>query len=134
MIIITSAEESGHDLVAVEAHYHITCYNKFRKQVQEIDNSGAGRPVDNAELNVFSLLCRWLETEGDAEIYPVKELNEQMAELDNGSDDIYSLKAFREKLKSHYGDHICFAYIGGSREEVACFRNMVVTANYLENL
>ena len=91
---------------------------------QEIDNSGDGRPVDDAKLNAFSLLCTWLETKGDAEIYSVKELYEQMAELDNGSDDIYSLKTFQEKLKSHYGDHIYFAYIGGSREEVACFRNM----------
>ena len=83
-----------HDLVAVEARYHITCYNKFRKQAQEIDNSGAGRPVDDAKLNAFSSLCRWLETEGDAEIYSVKELYEQMAELDNSSDDIYSSEAF----------------------------------------
>ena len=49
--------------------------------MQEIDNSGARRPVVDAKLNASSLLCGWLETEGDAEIYSVKELQEKLKSI-----------------------------------------------------
>ncbi|KAK6175982.1 hypothetical protein SNE40_014354 [Patella caerulea] len=113
-----------HDLVAVEARYHSRCYQKLLLANQSVNSDKAGRPVDENKQDSFLLLCSWLESEGDAEIFSIKELHRQMGELACEGSEIYSEKALRMKLKSHYGEHIYFAYIGGSREEVVCFRNM----------
>lgn len=38
--------------------------------------------------------------------------------------EVYIMKRLRQKLEEHYGEHVFFAQIGGSRTDVVCFRNM----------
>ena len=52
-----------HDLVASEAHYHITCIERFSLNKDQ-KSSIYGRPVCNIEQENFDILCKWLESEG----------------------------------------------------------------------
>ena len=109
------------DLVAVEARYHRSCYDSFLLPTK----SGCvkpGSPVDIEMSDSFQLICQWLETEGDADLYTIDELYNKMSELSAG--EIYTRKTLKEKLKIHYGDHVFFATMGGSRHDVLCFREM----------
>ena len=38
-----------------------------------------------------------------------------------GGDEVYTTKRLRQKLEEHYGDHIFFAKIGGSRKTSFAF-------------
>lgn len=111
------------DLVSVEARYHLRCYSNF--MAPDRLNRKSGRPVDDVMHESFLLLCAWLETEGDAELYTTTELHALLSELAGAGVEVYSEKRMSDKLKSHYGDHVYFAYMGGSRKEVVCFKNMV---------
>jgi hypothetical protein len=46
-----------------------------------------------------------------------------MSHLTNGQE-VYGEKYLRTKLEDHYGDHVFFARVGGSRKDVVCFQNM----------
>ena len=71
----------------------------------------------------FVALCLWLEDEAEMELYTLRELHAQMALLANG-EDVYSEKHLKNKLIEHYGNHVFFAQLGGTRKDVVCFRDM----------
>ena len=70
----------------------------------------------------FSNICEWLEEGADAELYRLKEVYDQMCEL-NGGAPTNSIKSLKQKLKDHYGDNLYFAEIAG-RSNVGCFKDM----------
>jgi len=55
----------------------------------------------------------------DCEIYSVKELPEKMLRFNKNG---YSLKSFREKLKSRFKEHVYYVKVNNS--ELVCFDNM----------
>ena len=81
-----------------------------------------GRPEDGNMMKRFQELCNWLDTEADAELYTVHELQSKMSELANG-ETVYGIKWLKQKLKDRYSDSIYFAEING-RSDVVCFRDM----------
>ena len=100
------------DLVQ-EARYHDDCRKRFTEA--EKDKSSIrprGRPKGLTEENNFEMLCQWLETEG--ELYSLVELHDKMKEFAQ-SDDIYSRKWFKTKIKEKYDDMIFFAEIVNGR-------------------
>ena len=84
----------------------------------EAQNKPKGRPVDENMLQLFEMLCIWLEVEADAELYTVTDI-----------DTVYSTKWLTTKLKEKYKDSLYFAEVNG-RSDVVCFSNMV---NYIAN-
>ena len=74
------------------------------------------------------MLCQWLESEADAELYTLAELHDKMTEFSGGSD-VYTPKRLKQKLHEHYEDFIFFAEVEG-RGNVLYFRNM---ASYIIN-
>ncbi len=73
-------------------------------------------------LYCFQMLCQWLESEADAELYTLTELHAKMVEFSGGLE-VYTLKRLKQKLYEHYEDFIFFAEVEG-RGNVLCFRNM----------
>ncbi|XP_065911780.1 uncharacterized protein [Dysidea avara] len=118
------------DLVAAEAIYHSNCYSRFllNKGNTLSTSSVLGRTKDREMLYWFQLLCHWLESDADAELYTLTELHAKMSEFSDGSD-VYTLKWLKQKLHEHYEDFIFFADVEG-RGTVLCFRNM---ASYIIN-
>lgn len=114
------------DLVAAEAVYHGDCLSRFSQQkdlkTPSITNKVVGRPVDQQMMKWFEMLCHWLESEGDAELYTLGEVHDKMKEL-SGESEVYTIKRLKQKLEEHYKECIFFAEVGG-RSNVVCFRNM----------
>lgn len=108
------------DLVAAEAVYHSACMSEFR----QIKGEGVtrGRPTAEKKMEAFESVCAWFESSCDSEMYSVQELYAKMCE--QSSDDIYSMKAFREKLKARYEDHVYFIPGTGCHSELICFKDM----------
>jgi len=79
-------------------------------------------------MHWFQVLCQWLESEADAELYTLAELHDKMTEFSGGLG-VYSHKWLKQKLNGHYGDFIFFAEVEG-RDNVLCFKNM---ARYIIN-
>ena len=79
-------------------------------------------------LHWFQMLCQWLESEADAELYTLAELHDKMTEFSGGLD-VYTPKRLKQKLHEYYKDFIFFAEVEG-RGNVLCFRNM---ASYIIN-
>ena len=88
------------DLVAVEARYHGSCYRDFTRPrpTSEDTQSSSHRPTDEAKNEYFDMLCQWLDTDGDAEIFSVEELWEKMCEL-AATIDVYGKKCLKARLK-----------------------------------
>ena len=118
------------DLVAAEAIYHTNCYSRFllNKEQNATTTNVLGRPQDKKMLHCFDLLCQWLKSNPDAELYTLTELHDKMIELSDGSE-VYSVKWLKQKLHEHYEDLIFFAEVDG-RGNVLCFKNM---ANFIVN-
>lgn len=60
------------DLVAAEAIYHVNCYTQFLlNKGKPFEATGVilGRPQDKGMLHWFHMLCHWLETKADAELF-----------------------------------------------------------------
>ena len=106
--------------VADETVYHKECLTRFMLNWPsfEAQNKPKGRPVDENVLQLFEMLCIWLEVEADAELYTVTD-----------TDTVYSTKWLTTKLKEKYKDSLYFAEVNG-RSDVVCFSNMV---NYIAN-
>ena len=106
--------------VADETVYHKECLTRFMLNWPsfEAQNKPKGRPVDENMLQLFEMLCIWLEVEADAELYTVTD-----------TDTVYSTKWLTTKLKEKYKDSLYFAEVNG-RSDVVCFSNMV---NYIAN-
>ncbi len=117
------------DLVAAEAIYHANCYSLFLLNKRNpLLSECVGRPVDKGMLQWFQMLCQWLESEADVELYTLPKLHAKMTEFASESE-VYSLKRLKKKLHEHYGDFIFFAEVEGCGT-VLCFRNM---ASYIIN-
>ena len=52
--------------------------------------------------------------EGEAELCTSEELHNKQSELGRGTD-VYTERRLKDKLKEHYGDHVFFATMVGSR-------------------
>ena len=117
------------DLVAAEAIYHSNCYTMFMLNKKATpETTVKGRPEDQDMRQWFDALCNWLESEGDADLYTLSELQAKMVEFSGGAD-VYSIKRLKQKLEDRYKEFIFFAEIEG-RSNVVCFRNM---ASYIIN-
>ena len=115
------------DLVAAEAIYHANCYSRclLNKGNSLSTECAPGRPKDTSMMHWFQMLCQWLESEADAELYTLAELHDKMIEFSGGSD-VYTPK---QKLHEYYEDFIFFAVVEG-HGNVLCFRSM---ASYIIN-
>ena len=116
------------DLVQEEAQYHDDCRVRFTVGTKSDSSTpkSKGRPNNSAQQQHFQRLCSWLETEG--EVYSVAELHEKMKEISQ-SDDVYTRKWLKTKLKEKYGEMIFFSEKQG-KADVICFRD---SAEYLIN-
>ena len=108
------------DLVAEEAVYHSSCRLSYNKRANETGRKG-GRPISQLKNDAFEKLCEWFEFEGNLDVYSLPELYAKMGE---DSTDIYSMKSFREKLKTRYNDHVYFVDASGSNPEMIGFKNI----------
>ena len=108
------------DLVAEEAVYHRTCFQKFLSNERECNP--VGRPFSVDSKNAFNKLCLWLESEASTNLLTLDELHGKMERFSE-SNEAYSTKWLIKKLKDRYSDHLCFAEID-SRKNVLRFKNM----------
>ena len=81
----------------------------------------AGRPENKQMMESFEDICEWLENYGDCELYTVRELHKMMDEKNSGN--VYSITAFRQKLKDRYQDHVYF-FSDTGRPYIVCFKDM----------
>ena len=81
------------------------------------------RPESESMSQWFAALCTWLEKDSSSELFTVKHLHKKMSASGKG-EEVYSEKHLRRKLKDHYGDHVLFASIRGSRQDIVCFKEM----------
>ena len=94
------------DLVQEEARYHDDCRAKFTsRKPEKVSSQQKGRPQNNIQQCNFEILCKWLKTEG--ELYSLLELYDKMKEVAN-SDEVYTRKWLKTKLKNKYGEEISF--------------------------
>ena len=87
----------------------------------------------NESAKSFEMLCEWLYSKCETEMMTLEDLETKMKEFSVGT--TYTKKWLKEKLKKHYGDHIYFTDIPGTRN-VVCFRNMIdyiICNNWNEN-
>ena len=64
------------------ARYRQVCVTK-RNCIPENKAKQAGRPFDGAMLDVFRMLCHWLEKEGDSELHTITEIRSKIRRLRN---------------------------------------------------
>ena len=93
------------DLVAEEAVYRRTCHQKFLSN--EGKSNQVDRPFNDDSNNAFNKLCLWLETEAGTDLLILDKLPEKMERFSE-SNEAYSTKWLKKKLKDHYSDHLCF--------------------------
>ena len=77
----------------------------------------------------FEMLCNWLESEGEADLYTLAELHSKMIEFSGGSHDVSSVKRLKQKVQDRYKDFVFFGEVE-RHSNVVCFRNM---ARYIIN-
>ena len=70
----------------------------------------------------FENVCNWLENSAESEVHDIKELYDKMLE-DNGGV-AYTFRAFKEKLKARYREHVHFVKPAGCKGELVCFNRM----------
>lgn len=80
-----------------------------------------GRPEDSGMMEAFENICEWLENCADCELQTVSDLHEKMTQANDGP--VYTLKSFRQKLKSRYKDHVYFVEDAGHCD-IVCFKDM----------
>ena len=71
------------------------------------------KTIDSTMMENFQRLCRWLEEEGDSELYTLSEVHSKMEELSKGSE-CYSTKSVKLKLAEHFGNTSIFSKVLGS--------------------
>ena len=73
--------QTYNDLIAEEAVYQRTCYQKF------LSNEGESNPVgmlfNDKSNNTFNKLCLWLESEAGTDLLTVDELQEKWKGFSN---------------------------------------------------
>lgn len=75
-------------LVSVEARYHNWCHGNCI--TSETLNRKSDRPVDDIMHEFILLLCAWLESEGDADLYTTTELHAILSEPAEAGSEEYS--------------------------------------------
>ena len=112
---------------------HDDCRAKFTSgKPEKVSSQQKVRPQNNIQQCNFEILCKWLETEG--ELYSLLELHDKMKELAN-SDEVYTRKWLKTKLKNKYGEEIFFAELQG-KTDVVCFRDsaeFIINDKWYEN-
>ena len=91
------------DLVAEEAVYHRTCFQKFLSNEGECNP--VGRPFSVNSNNAFNKLCLWLEKLASTNLLTLDELHEKMERFSE-SNEAYLTKWLIKKLKDRYSDHL----------------------------
>ena len=81
-------------------------------------------PFNVDSNSAFNKLCLWLESEASTDLLTLDELQEKMERFFE-SNEAYSTKWLKKKLKDRYSDHLLFAEING-RKNVLCFKNMTI--------
>ena len=111
-------EQSCIDLVAAEeAVYHSACMAEFIFNVVDV-RGATGRPSDTGMTESFDDICNWLETSSGL-FTTIQEQHEKMQKENNGIG--YTVKAFREKLKTRYKEHVYFVEEKGRICELVYF-------------
>lgn len=109
---------AANDLVAFEARYHMKCRENFKKFSPQLT---PGRPLNQEKETHFDRLCEWLESE--VEVYSLAEIHTKKTELSQNSEDVYSKKWLKTKLKKRYGDHVRFVESEG-KSSMVCLENI----------
>ena len=94
----------------------------------EGESNPVGRPFNVDSNTAFNKLCLWLESEAGTDLLTLDKLQEKMERFSE-SNEAYSTRWLKKKLKDRHSDHLYFAEING-RKNVVCFKNM---ANYITN-
>ena len=119
-----------HDLIAAEARYHKSCYDRFRKKLprksEDPQMISQGRTVNKTKFQDFDKLCHWLESEG--ELHSLLDIQNKLIEI-AGCEDVYDTIWIKKMLEEKYGYHIYTGTLAG-RPNVACLRNI---ADYVIN-
>ena len=112
------------DLVVAEALYHYNCYQNISVSLEKepMQKPSSGRPIVKDFEEKFNLLCEWLESE--MELYSLTEFHEKMKEL-SGSEDVYTTKWLKARLKNKCEDHIYFVEVNG-KNNVVCFKDIAM--------
>jgi hypothetical protein len=95
---------------------------------QETSLKVSRRPVDEKMALWFDMVCNWLDTEANGELYTVSEVYSKMKEFADG-EEVYAKKWLKKKIKDRYKESVCFSEING-HSDVVCFREM---ASYILN-
>ena len=111
------------DLVAAESVYHSFCMNDFKLKKGETSGT-KGRPQNASMTEACEHICDWLENYAESEVHSIQELYDKMVQNHNSA--VYSLKSFREKLKSKYKEHVYFVKGAGCRGDLVCFKEMTI--------
>ena len=72
-----------HDLLAAEARYHKSCYDRFRKKLPRKRDDpqmiGQGRPINKTKFQDFDKLCHWFESKG--ELHSLLDIQNKLIEI-----------------------------------------------------
>jgi hypothetical protein len=100
--------QNCNDLVAVEAVYHCTCINNFRRGFAcpgsvcvTGPSAPAFRPDCVQKMAAFEQLCAWLESSAEPNTYSLEELCNHMIAAGNASEEVYSEKQLQRLLEKH---------------------------------
>jgi len=107
------------NFVSTRKHVDLLQVDQLTKKWQKTRRPTAGRPADKEMAEAFEKFYDHFENSMDCEIYSVKELPEKMLRFNKNG---YSLKSFREKLKSRFKEHVYYVKVNNS--ELVCFDNM----------
>ena len=86
------------------SRYHQVCMRKL-DCIPKHKAKQAGRPFDGAMLDVFGMLCHWLEEEGDSQLYTITEIKSKIKAFDKKH---YTFQYLKVRLKIQYADFVYF--------------------------
>jgi hypothetical protein len=121
-----------HDLRAADAEYHTDCYGRFANPActKESHQVKRGRPKKESARGAFEKLCEQLESEGENDLYTLRELHDMMQKLhavtveeDQVSDDddeyaVYGKDYLKSLLIDKYGSNIHIVSANGRQDVV----------------
>ena len=100
--------------------YHRIYHRKFHSN--EGKSNAVGRPFNADSNNAFNKLCLWLQSEAVTDQLRLDELQEKMETFPE-SNEAYSIRWLKKKLKDGWSDRLYFAEING-RKNVLWSKNM----------
>ena len=106
--------------MAVEAVYHHKCTVKLLPaRVDKTDVTKRGRPTAESKAKTFDQFCLWFEQQPG--IHSVKALYDKLCTYSH--EEVYSIKAFRQKLKDQYNNYLYFPG-KGRNSDMVCLESM----------